>query len=110
MYSYLFRTKEKEIMSKKIRFRGRNVIASVVLSILVSAAIRDQLQRPPEERTWQGKVFGLPYDFRFPTVERLQAAFWNKDTAQVLVPQPFGIGWTINFYPLLHPQQLQSIQ
>ena len=36
-------------------------------------------------------------------VERLQHAFWNKDTTQLLVPQPFGMGWTINFYPLINP-------
>ncbi len=34
----------------------------------------------------------------------------NKNTPQLLLPQAFGIGWTINFYPLLHPETLQSLR
>lgn len=90
---------------KKV-FSPRNVIGSILLTVLVSAAIRDQLRRPPEERTWHGRIFGIPYDFRFPTLERLRNSFWNKNTSQFLTPQAFGIGWTINFYPLLHPEAL----
>jgi hypothetical protein len=95
--------------SKKI-FTPRNVAGSTLLAILLSAAIRDQLRRPPEERTWHGTVFGIPYDFRFPTLDRLRDSFWNKNTSQLLLPQAFGIGWTINFYPLLHPETLQSLR
>jgi hypothetical protein len=91
--------------SKKI-FSPRNLIWSTLVAILLSAAIRDQLRRPLEERTWHGTVFGIPYDLRFPTFDRLRDAFWNKNTPQLLVPQAFGIGWTINFYPLLHREAL----
>jgi hypothetical protein len=94
--------------SKKI-LSPRNVLGSTLIAILLSAAIRDQLRRPPEERTWHGTVFGIPYDFRFPTLDRLRDSFWNKNTPQLLLPQAFGIGWTINFYPLLHPEALQSL-
>ena len=97
-------------MKSKKAFRLRRLIGSILFTILVSAAIRDQLRRPPEERTWHGRIFGIPYDFRFPTLERLRDAFWNKDTPQLLTPQAFGIGWTINFYPLLHPETLQSLR
>ncbi len=95
--------------SKKIFSPGK-VLWSTLFAILLSAAIRDQLRRPPEERTWHGTVFGIPYDFRFPTVERLRDSFWNKNTPQLLLPQAFGIGWTINFYPLLHPETLQNLR
>ena len=95
--------------SKKI-FTPRKVLGSTLIAILLSAAIRDQLRRPPEERTWHGTVFGIPYDFRFPTLDRLRDSFWNKNTPQLLLPQAFGIGWTINFYPLLHPDTLQSLR
>ncbi len=95
--------------SKKIFSPGK-VLGSTLFAILLSAAIRDQLRRPPEERTWHGTVFGIPYDFRFPTVERLRDSFWNKNTPQLLLPQAFGIGWTINFYPLLHPETLQNLR
>lgn len=97
-------------MKSKKPFNLRNVAWSTLFAILLSAAIRDQLRRPPEERTWHGTVFGIPYDFRFPTLDRLRDSFWNKNTPQLLLPQAFGIGWTINFYPLLHPETIQSLR
>lgn len=96
--------KKKKILSPM------NIIMSVLLVIYVGVAIVEQLRRPPGERTWHGQIAGIPYDFRMPTVDRLRATFWNKDTAQILVPQAFGIGWTVNFYPLLHPQPPESLQ
>ena len=77
----------------------------VVIGIvaLMGLAIREQLQMSPEERTWHGTLFGIPYNFRRPTIERLRETFWNKDTVRVLVPQFFGMGWSINFYPLINP-------
>ncbi len=86
-----------------------DVLMIAGLATLTGLAIREQLQLPPEERTWHGKLFGIPYDFRRPTSERLRATFWNKDTARVLVPQFFGIGWTINFYPLVNPPAAEQI-
>ena len=97
-------------MKRKKKSRARRIIGSIVFTILVTAAIRDQLRLPPENRTWQGHVFGIPYDFRFPTLERIRNTFWNENTSQVLVPQAFGIGWTINFYPLLHPNASPRLQ
>jgi hypothetical protein len=79
------------------------------IATLIGLAIREQLQLPPQERTWHGTLFGIPYDFRRPTSERLRATFWNKDTARVLVPQAFGVGWTINFYPLINPPVAEQI-
>src|SRR6266700_2834351 len=88
---------------KKKRFAPRNVLAGIGVAVLIGLAIREQLQMLPEERTWHGILFGIPYDFRWPTIERLRETFWNKDTARVLVPQAFGMGWSINFYPLINP-------
>ena len=96
-------------MKRKKGKKGGNTIWRTVIIVLVALAVRDQLRLPPEERTWHGKIGGrIPYDFRPPTLERLRAAFWNKDTSQILVPQPFGIGWTVNLYPLLHPGTAQT--
>lgn len=75
---------------------------SLVAMILVGAAIREQLHLPPEERTWQGQIIGIPYDFRWPTLERIREKVWNKSTSRILMPHLFGVGWSINFYPLLH--------
>ena len=37
------------------------------------AAIYQELRKPPEARTWNGKVAGVvPYDFRIPTLDRLR--------------------------------------
>lgn len=92
--------------SSNKRFTTRNMLFATAALGLVGLAINQQLQRPPDERTWQGSVFGLPYDFRFPTLERVQSTLWNKDNPQLLVPKMFGVGWDINFYPLFHPQEI----
>ncbi len=92
----------------KIQKKGltaSNVFFSMVLVFLFSVAIMEQLRLPPGERTWHGKIFGVPYDFRVPTLERVRDTLWNRKNPQLLVAQPFGMGWTINFYPLVHPQQ-----
>lgn len=92
---------ENNMNWKKI-LRRRNIIGTILLLIYVVMVVREQLSLSPEERTWQGNIVGIPYDFRVPTTERLRATFWNKDNPQLLVPQALGIGWTINLYPLLH--------
>ncbi len=92
---------------RKKRSRSSNVALGIFFTTLVGLAVREQLSRPSEERTWHGSIFGIPYDFRMPTVERLRATCWNKDSARVFVPQVFGIGWTLNLYPLIHPKSAQ---
>ena len=93
---------------KKNRFS--NFIISTLIAVLVGAAIRDQLSRPPQERTWFGAIAGFPYDFRIPTIEKVGNTFWNPNDSRLLVPKAFGVGWTINFYSLLHPQAQHSLQ
>ncbi len=97
-------------MNRKKLASPINIIFSIVFLIYVVIAITQQLQRPPEERTWYGKIAGIPYDFRLPTVERIRAALWNKDTSQIFLPQAFGIGWSINMYPIIHPKEVQKLQ
>jgi hypothetical protein len=97
-------------MSRKKFFRPTNIIFSILLLVYIAIAITEQLQRPPEERTWHGKIAGIPYDFRLPTVERLRATFWNKDTSQIFLPHAFGIGWSLNLYPIIHPEEVQKLQ
>ena len=97
-------------MSGKKILSPKAMMWNTLLVLLVALAIRDQLRRPPEERTWHGRIAGrIPYDFRLPTAERMRATFWNKDTSEIIVPQLFGIGWTVNLYPLIHPETTQKI-
>ncbi len=96
-------------MSRKKILTPRNIIFSTLLAIYVGIAIAEQLRRPPADRTWYGSIARIPYDFRFPTIERIRDTFWNKHTSQILVPQAFGIGWSINLYPLVHPEEVPSV-
>ncbi|HEY4033352.1 MAG TPA: DUF5808 domain-containing protein [Ktedonobacteraceae bacterium] len=98
-------------MSRKTILTPKNIMWSTLLVFLVGVALREQLRLPPKERTWHGRIAGrIPYDFRLPTAQRIRATLWNKNTSQILVPHTFGIGWTLNLYPLLHPEISQKLQ
>ena len=76
----------------------RRRIATFIGLGLVGAAIFRELQRPPAQRTWHGRLGGvIPYDFRPPTWERVQARIWNPTDSRLLTPHPFGVGWGINW-------------
>ncbi len=83
-------------MTKEWFFR----LAEAAAITVTLAAILQELEKPKEARTWQGKVGFIPYDFRFPTLERFKASYWNPDDSRVLTPEPWGIGWAINFHAL----------
>jgi hypothetical protein len=69
---------------------------------LIAAAVYRELQKPPDERTWHGRVGGfVSYDFRPPTLERLREAYWNPAEPRIFTDRVLGIGWAINFYSLL---------
>ena len=70
--------------------------AKVVGVALLLAAIAQEMSKPESERTWQGRVLGVPYDFRPPTWERLREAYWNPDEPRLFTDRPFGLGWAVN--------------
>jgi hypothetical protein len=72
------------------------------------AAVCQELEKPREERQWHGRVCFIPYDFRFPTLQRLRNAFWNTESSRIFSPQPVGIGWTLNFHAVLEKIWLAS--
>lgn len=82
----------------------RFVEAAVVTIAL--AAVCQELEKPKEERHWHGKVGFIPYDFRIPTIERIQESYWNPDTSQVFLPGGIGLGWAINFHALLEKMRI----
>lgn len=77
-------------------------LITLVGAFLVVGAVSDQLKRPKEERTWQGKVAGVPYDFRLPTPARVKERWWNPEDERLLTPHVFGVGWSVNLYRLWH--------
>ena len=52
-------------------------------------------------RQSHGKFFGVPFEFRFPTLERIRERWWNADDSRVFTPHVFGVGWSLNAYQVL---------
>lgn len=69
----------------------------LALAIIGVIAIVQELRKPPEERTWTGKVANfVPYDFRMPTWDRVRQTYWNPE-GPVVSGKVFGVGWAPNF-------------
>ena len=81
---------------------SRRVLAAFTLTISAIAAV-DQLRRPVNERTWHGRVAGVPYDFRAPTVDGIIEKIWNPENPSIWAPTIWGVGWSFNLYRLAHP-------
>ncbi|PZR53108.1 hypothetical protein DNL40_08885 [Xylanimonas oleitrophica] len=76
---------------------GLRKLVTVATAALTVAAVVKELRTPEGQRTWNGKVASVvPYDFRFPTVERIKERLWNPDGDNVISPRVFGVGWTVN--------------
>jgi Family of unknown function (DUF5808) len=74
-----------------------NAFAAGVVVGLAAAAIGQELQKRPEERTWKGTVGGVPYNFRIPDWPNLAAEYWNPNSDRVFSPHAIGLGWGVNF-------------
>ena len=57
-------------------------------------------QQPPQP---QGRLAGMPYDWRRPTAARIKARWWNPGDPRLFTPKAFGWGYALNFYWLVHP-------
>ena len=69
----------------------------LALAIIGLIAVIQELRKPPNERTWTGKVADLvPYDFRRPTIERVRSTYWNPE-GPIIAGKVFGVGWAPNF-------------
>jgi uncharacterized protein DUF5808 len=78
---------------------GRLVRAAALF--LTLAAVAQELSKPEGQRTWHGRVAGVPYDFRFPTPKRFRDAYWNPNDDRIFTDRVVGIGWAINFAQLV---------
>jgi Family of unknown function (DUF5808) len=72
-----------------------------VVMLLAAAAVAQELGKPEAERTWHGRVLGVPYDFRWPTWQRFRDAYWNPDDPRILTDRVMGVGWAVNFAQLI---------
>lgn len=68
----------------------------LILAIVAVLVIVRELRKPPDERSWHGKLGFFPYDFRKPTFERFRDAYWNPG-GPIISAKPWGVGWTPNF-------------
>lgn len=87
------------LVSMKDKRRGIKPmdIWRMILAVIGIVAVIQELRKPPDERTWEGKVADLvPYDFRLPTVERAKATYWNPE-GPMISGKLFGVGWAPNF-------------
>jgi len=48
----------------------------------------------------KGQLGVVPYDFERPTVAKIRDRLWDPASDRIIVPQPFGIGWTFNLAAL----------
>jgi hypothetical protein len=71
-----------------------------VVTGLAAAAIGQELAKDPSERTWRGKVAGVPYNFRLNDWGDIAHEYWNPESDQILTPDAIGLGWGINFAAL----------
>jgi hypothetical protein len=81
-------------------------IMEMAVITVALAAVCQELEKPQEERTWCGKVGFIPYDFRFPTIERIREGYWNEDSPNVFSTEVIGLGWAINFHAILEKMRL----
>jgi hypothetical protein len=69
----------------------------LALAIIGVIAVIQELRKPPDQRTWHGKVAEVvPYDFRMPTVGRVRSTYWNLE-GPIITGKVFGVGWAPNF-------------
>jgi hypothetical protein len=88
--------------------RIKRLLRAAVL-FLTLAAIAQELSKPEGERTWHGRVVGVPYDFRFPTFKRFRDSYWNPDDPRIFTDRVVGIGWAVNFGQLI-PRLLEGFR
>ena len=86
------------------RWLARGIGVAVITVAL--AAVAQELEKPPEERRWHGKVGVIPYDFRLPTMDRFRQAFWNENDDRIFTKAAWGVGWGINFYAILEKMRV----
>jgi hypothetical protein len=82
-------------MGSKLNWFTAGVVAG-----LTAAAIGQELAKPRGERTWKGRVAGVPYSFRLSEWPDVANEYWNPDSDKIITPRVIGLGWGVNFAAL----------
>ena len=78
-------------MNRKKTASPINFIFGILTLIYVAIAITQQLQRPPEERTWYGKIAGIPSTFDYPRLNAYAPPFGIKTLHRYFYIRPLGL-------------------
>jgi hypothetical protein len=73
-----------------------NTFSAGVIAGLIAAAVGQELAKDPTERTWRGKVAGIPYNFRLAEWGDIASEYWNPASDNIFTPHVIGMGWGIN--------------
>jgi Family of unknown function (DUF5808) len=73
----------------------RRAVRLIALGLMVAAVARE-LSQPPRRRRWEGRLLGIPYSFRPPTLARIRRAYWNPADPRLFTERVLGVGWSIN--------------
>ncbi len=84
---------ERKRRDRRGKLRGA---VRLISAGLAAAAVAKELRRPKKERTWQGSLGKIPYDFRTPSPQRIKRSLWAPDNPRLFVPRAFGVGWSLN--------------
>jgi hypothetical protein len=69
-----------------------------VLRVALIAGLSLLLWQVARTKQLEGRLLGLPYDLRPPSLDRLRQRAWNPDDPRLLTPHVFGWGYTVNLY------------
>ena len=83
-------------MTRTRKKSGSSGLIGWLAAALTVAAVVRELRLPADERTWHGRILYVPYDFRLPTLARVRERLWAPEDKRLLVPQVFGVGWSVN--------------
>ena len=80
--------------------RGLRTFLTGIMVGLTMAAIDRELQQPPAQRQWRGKIAGVPYNFRVWDWRYLLSQYWNPQSDEIFTDKAIGVGWGVNFAAL----------
>ncbi len=66
-------------------------LITVVTGLLAAGRMSQRQGRQP-----YGRIAGVPYDFRPPSMDRLKESIWAPDDPHLLKPHSFGVGYSLN--------------